>query len=126
MIAEKTFSKTKTEQEFKMLYVNKVLKPMYKYVFCIETEETVKGFPDVMCITNEGKTHFFEFKYAKTDKIKFQPTQPAFYKKYSELDIWVVSYKAKTNQVVIFNVSEMSSKDENAKYFINSRAEVYV
>lgn len=118
------FSDCKTEQAFKMLYVKTVLKPIYQYVFCIETEETIKGFPDVMCITKEGKVRFFEFKYTHSNKIKFQPTQPAFYRQCPDLDVWVIAYKAKTDEIVEFPVWDMSTKKGEKKYFLDERAEV--
>lgn len=120
------FSKCKNEQQFKMLYVNKILKPQYKYVFCIETEETVKGFPDVMCINALNRVEFYEFKYTKTDRIKFQATQPSFYKAHKDLSIWVVSYKEKTNEVVEFPVWDMSTVKGERKFYINNKAEVRV
>lgn len=101
-----SFDKCKNEQEFKMLYVNKILKPIYKHVFCIETEETVRGFPDVLCIDDKGKTVFYEFKYANNKgKIKFQPTQPAFYRVHSDLHIAVVAYNPVKKESVLFSAS---------------------
>ena len=124
------FSKCKDEQQFKMLYVNKILKPQFERVFCIETEETVKGFPDVMCLAGkEGvipRAFFFEFKYSNAQgKIKFQPTQPAFYKANNEImQIMIVAYNKKTNEVREFTASCLFHKD--SPYCMNEKAEVKI
>lgn len=124
------FSDCKDEQQFKMKYIREVLKPQFERVFCIETEETVRGFPDVMCL--EGNTvhsclahaFFLEFKYSNAQgKIKFQPTQPAFYKAHNEvMNIMIVAYNKKTNKVHEFWASCLF--DKNNHYHMNEKAEV--
>ena len=115
------YAKCQNEQQFKMLWLKRNQNPN-TYFFCIETEETVKGFPDVMSVCRETtKSIFFEFKFTKTGKIKFQPTQPAFYKAHSDMNIWIVAYNAKTKTLHHFeknelfkagNVYEMNDKSE--------------
>ena len=117
------YSKCKNEQEFKMLFIKLAKNQKDFYTFCIETEETVKGFPDVLCIHKEtGVAYFEEFKYTKTGKIKFQPTQPAFYKKYNDLPITIVAYDAKTDKVHMFRTNELFMKA--SPYYMNEKAEV--
>ena len=117
------YSKCKNEQEFKMLFLKSAKDRKDFFTFCIETEETVKGFPDVLCITkSDAKASFEEFKYTKTGKIKFQPTQPAFYKKYNDLPITIVAYDAKTDKVHTFMTYELFAR--NSPYFMNEKAEV--
>lgn len=117
------YSKCKNEQEFKMLFLKSATNINQFYVFCIETEETVKGFPDVLCIEKTtDKVSFEEFKYTKTGKIKFQPTQPAFYKKYFTLPIIVVAYNVKTDKVHTFMTNKLF--DKNSPYYMNEKAEV--
>lgn len=117
------YSKCKNEQEFKMLFLKSEKDRKDFFTFCIETEETVKGFPDVLCINKEtGVASFEEFKYTKTGKIKFQPTQPAFYKKYNDLPIIIVAYDAKTDKVHTFMTYELF--DRNSPYYMNEKAEV--
>lgn len=124
------FSDCKDEQQFKMKYVREVLKSQFERVFCIETEETVRGFPDVMCLEGNAKpfllTHafFFEFKYSNAQgKIKFQPTQPSFYKANNEvMHIMVVAYNKKANTVHEFTVSCLFNKD--SPFCMNEKAEV--
>ena len=116
------YSKCKNEQQFKMKWLKINGLPNFTK-FCIETEETVKGFPDVLCITkSDDKASFEEFKYTKTGKIKFQPTQPAFYKKYSTLPIIVVAYNAKTDKVHCFKTHELFDKE--SPYYMNTNSEV--
>lgn len=88
------YSMCQTEQAFKMEWVRRHKSDSAKY-FCIETEETIKGFPDVLAIVTDTLDFqfpkFFEFKKARKGWIEFQPTQPAFYKANKELDITVVA-----------------------------------
>lgn len=117
------YSKCKNEQEFKMFFIKSAPNKKDFYMFCIETEETVKGFPDVLCIHKETDlASFEEFKYTKTGKIKFQPTQPAFYKKYGTMPIIIIAYNAKTDKVHTFMTNELFMKASS--YYMNERAEV--
>ena len=124
------FSDCKNEQQFKMKYIREVLKPQFERVFCIETEETVRGFPDVMCLAGNAVpfrlTHafFLEFKYSNTQgKIKFQPTQPSFYRANDEvMHIMIVAYNKKTNKVHEFMASHLFNKD--SPFCLNEKAEV--
>lgn len=116
------FTKCKSEQEFKMSYLKEIANPAY-YRFCIETEETVQGFPDVMEINREtSECCFMEFKFTKTGKIKFQPSQPAFYKAHWELNIVIVAYNAKTKCLHVFQKDRLLSK--NNRYCLNENGEV--
>lgn len=116
------------EQQFKMSIVKNIFKDIFDCVFCIETEETVQGFPDVMCLyknINGGTSAFFyEFKYSnKSGKIKFQPTQPAFYKKYENImQIIIVAYDQRTKTAVKFDSSCLFDKE--SPYYMNEKAEV--
>lgn len=119
------YDKCKDEQEFKMKYIRENLKSPYCKVFCIETEETVKGFPDVMVIvTGEDNTaFFFEFKVSdKSGNIKFQPTQPAFYRANPELKVRVIAYNRKSGFVHSFRANDIFIK--GSPYALNSKAKV--
>ena len=115
-----TYLTCKDEQDFKKLYCVAELKKNHigQKVFCIETEETVAGFPDVMELwtanTKEESgsvARFYEFKFSdKSGNIKFQPTQPAFYKQNSELDIKVVAYNCVSKRVHLFRANEIFDK----------------
>lgn len=100
--------KIRDEQSFKMSCVRK----KKRFAFCIETESTVLGFPDVMHVHEDGKVTFEEYKYTETGRIKFQPTQPAFFRKYGGLmHIEVVAYNAKSGKIHKFSVSELFNKE---------------
>ena len=110
------------EQQFKMkwLKINELPKIIS---FCIETEETVKGFPDVLCIDKETKqAYFLEFKFTKSGKIKFQPTQPAFYKKHYYLPIKIIAYNERTRTVHYIMKEDLFQ--ESSAYKMNEKAEV--
>lgn len=123
-----SFEDYKDEQGFKRAYIREVLSLAVprKNIFEIETEETFLGFPDVMLLENTvvGQVaRFFEFKYSdKTGHIKFQPTQPAFYKQHPDMSIRVIAYNKATGKVHTFMVSELFDKD--SVYHIDSRATV--
>lgn len=117
------YSKCKNEQEFKMKFLKSAKNKQDFYCFCIETEETVKGFPDVLCVEkNTDQASFEEFKYTKTGKIKFQPTQPSFYKRYSTLPICIIAYNAKSDKVHCFMTHELFNKE--SPYYMNEKSEV--
>lgn len=127
-ISSFAYKDCKNEQQFKMSIIKDYLKEIFDYIFCIETEETVQGFPDVMClyknIMGGTSTKFYEFKFSnKSGKIKFQPTQPAFYKKYNDvMQIVIVAYDQRTKTVVKFPSSCLFDKE--SPYYMNERAEV--
>lgn len=126
----------KTEQEFKTEWIRRHRKE-FKELFCIETEETVKGFPDVLGIREtdvlDGKCKviakvqtpsFIEFKLARKGKIKFQPTQPAFYRAHKELDIEVVSLAEHKGKYYIVCFKAEAIFEDNGSFEINGNNEV--
>lgn len=123
------FIKCLNEQQFKTDFIKEQKKeyPDHKY-FCIETEETVKGFPDVMETVKDDAedcniAFFYEFKISDSDgRIKFQPTQPSFYRKNPELNIQVFALHKGTDRVHVFNAAELF--DKNSPYFMNEYARV--
>ena len=113
------FVKCKDEQAFKKLYCNKYLKVTSRMlstqkVMCIETEETIAGFPDVielMTYKQNTTIKFFEFKISDArGDIKFQPSQPAFYKNNQELSISVIAYNRLSQRVHVFSTNEIFDK----------------
>lgn len=123
-----SLSVCKDEQSFKMKFIKDYMKIQERSqkIFCVETEETVKGFPDVMevlCMQSKNVTYFYEFKFSNSQgKIKFQPTQPAFYKRNKELNIDVIAYNKATKNIHQFNVKELFNK--KSPYYMDLRAEV--
>ena len=120
-----TYAHCKNEQEFKKLYCVTELKRRNagQKIFNIETEETVAGFPDVMELWTANlqagsctQAFFYEFKISDlSGSIKFQPTQPAFYKHNSELPIKVVAYNRFSKRVNVFSTNEIF--DKNSPYY---------
>ena len=82
-------SQYKNEAEFKRDFVE-LLRESGGTPFCIESEETEPGFPDVLEIY-EGMASLYEMKITDRHGIfKMQKTQPLFYKTYPNLKIYVV------------------------------------
>ena len=123
------YAHCKNEQEFKKLYCVAELKRQnsMQKIFNIETEETVAGFPDVMELWTANlqagsctQALFYEFKISDlSGSIKFQPTQPAFYKQNSELPIKVVAYNRFSKRVHVFSTNEIFDKD--SPYYTTNR-----
>lgn len=117
------YNKCKNEQDFKMAWFRR-FKRYYADMFCIETEETVGGFPDVMALGYNQQAHFFEFKYTKTGKIKFQPTQPAFYKAHDTMDIEVIALWVDVSGVYTYQFSVKKLFEKGSPFEMNERGEV--
>lgn len=82
-------SQYKNEADFKRDFMEE-LRKAGGTSFCIESEETEPGFPDVLEIKG-GKAVLYEMKLANKKGIfKMQKTQPRFYKTYPNLKIYVV------------------------------------
>ena len=121
------FVKCRDEQAFKKLYCSLRLRQKEcknQKIFCIETEETVAGFPDVMELFTGSTfpivTHFYEFKASdRYGNIEFQPTQPAFYKNNEDLKVLVVAYNRKSQRVHTFRANEIFNK--NSPYHTTNR-----
>ena len=120
-----TYAGYENEQEFKKLFSVIELKKLWKdaKIFNIETEETVSGFPDVMVVGKMNDrlnyAHFYEFKISDlSGSIKFQPTQPAFYKKNPEMFIDVVAYNRFSKRVHVFSTNEIF--DKNSPYYTDN------
>ena len=121
------FVKCRDEQAFKKLYCSLRLRHKElknQKIFCIETEETVAGFPDVMELFTSSScamsVHFFEFKASdRYGIIEFQPTQPAFYRSNEDLKVQVVAYNRKSQRVHVFSASEIF--DKNSPYHTTNR-----
>ena len=77
-----------SEQAFKMEWIKRHAGG-FRALFCVETEETVPGFPDVLGIRKDGTAVLLEFKRAggRDDRVRFEPTQPAFMRKCLRLGI---------------------------------------
>ena len=65
-----------------------------------------------------------EFKLAKRGRIKFQPTQPAFYKAHKELDILVVSLAEYYGKYYIVDFPVSALFEKNGAFELNGMNEV--
>jgi hypothetical protein len=136
MLATDKYKNCKNEQQFKMLFIRNELQRKDNAVFCIETEETVLGFPDVMLVRQEvyhdmkrditlpgNFTEFYEFKISDAyGNIKFKPTQPSFYKRHDKLNVQVVALNRKSGKVHIFSTGDLAM--QKSKYFLNAHNSV--
>jgi hypothetical protein len=99
----------------------------YDKIFCIETEETLPGFPDTMARV-EAKVlpdiwHFYEFKVSdKKGVIKFERSQPMFYRKHPDLGVRVIALDNRTGTEVLFHVEELF--DMESRHYMNMKLEV--
>lgn len=124
------------EEAFKQLYICKNAEERVTF-FCIETEATIVGFPDVIKIRTPdlygerikpgmfslNNCDFLEFKISnKKGIIKFKPTQPAFYKKNEKINTHVVAFNRVSNMVHIFPTETTFIKE--SCYYSNLQNEI--
>jgi hypothetical protein len=91
---------------------------IFDEIFCIETEETEPGFPDVMVKLNDQEVYkFFEFKVSDAKGlIEFTKNQPRFYLFHRGMDIQVlaldnrVPFDKDSRSMVMFPVSKIFEK----------------
>lgn len=87
----------RTEKEFSRWLVAQ-LRKHFRTVFSIETEETVKGFPDIMVVSAGSKAAFMELKIG-TKYIQLQHTQLAFAKLHEEMIIGLCIFNQATGSI---------------------------
>ena len=91
-----------TEQQFKAA----VMRLWKSYdladdVLEVENEEKAPGTPDVFVFSG-GYCALYEFKLSdKKGVIKFQDTQPLFYKQHPKLDIKIIAWDAPRQRAVV-------------------------
>jgi len=120
-------SMMKDEARFKKETVEHCLKNFtFKKVFCIETEETAPGFPDVIASVDGFSTwEFIEFKVARTNnKIEFKKSQPRFYRTHPSLPITIFAYNNKSGKISHFPASSIF--DKSSMFFMNDKREVTI
>ena len=106
--ASSDIRKSVDEQSFKMTYIKEQAVLNSGKFFCIETESTLLGFPDVLYIENGSqKAKLLEFKFERNGALRFKPAQPAFYKRHLDLDISIIAYSPKTQKVYIFSADKL-------------------
>jgi len=86
-------------------YKKEVVSRLKDYrVFCVETEETVKGFPDILLISKDNTVRFVEVKVSNNlGVISFRKEQVKFYKVNSTLPIFIHAYNNKNCEEHFFD-----------------------
>jgi hypothetical protein len=74
------------------------------HYFCVESPDTMRGFPDVLAISDRGRYQLYELKVSDNKGfIKFERTQPLFYKKHGGLHALVVAWNVPFREAVYFS-----------------------
>jgi hypothetical protein len=74
------------------------------HYFCVESPDTMRGFPDVLAISDRGRYQLYELKVSDNKGfIKFERTQPLFYKKHDGVHALVVAWDVPLKQVVFLS-----------------------
>lgn len=116
----------KNEQDYKMFRIDELKKTLGANAYCIETEETEPGFPDVLFVFKKLHiANFFEFKYADSSGyITFKKTQPVFYKRNKELTINVLAWDPVAKREHWFLVEELFEKDSPYRMDTNRKVKL--
>ena len=115
----------KSEQEYKMnkireLCSNPVISTDYVLV---ESPLTASGFPDLLLQrvhpSGKKKYYFIEFKISdESGAIKFQNTQPAYYRRHSTFPFLIFAFNRKTGREVHFTTKALFNPSH--KYYLNN------
>jgi hypothetical protein len=83
--------------------------------FEIENEDKAPGMPDCLSVSNKLPAFFTEFKISDSKGvIKFQKTQPLFYKQNSDLLIDILAWDAPRQRVVSLAPSDLDGRLKRA------------
>ncbi len=98
------------EQRFKKWHIEKMRRTysFVKEIFEIENEEKEPGFPDVLLIVRGEEAMLLEYKVSDAaGYIKFEKAQPLFYKRHTNLDIYIVAYSVPEKRYHILTADEV-------------------
>jgi hypothetical protein len=100
------------ETEFKGAVVKRLSALGEASFFCIETEETIPGFPDVLKLPldrYQTNATMIEFKCSDASgKIAFKKSQPLFYRQnYKKHWILILAWDKRTSQSICFTAEEI-------------------
>jgi len=101
----------KDEAEFKRAYLRFCQEETPKTVrFEIENEEKTPGMPDILSISDK-RAFFTELKVSdKKGVIKFEKSQPLFYKRYGGvIDIIILAWDKRFNRIIRIEPEEIVS-----------------
>ena len=89
------------ELSFKHKLMSSILKDKrFKKVFAIENS-VEPGMPDLLVIEQDDRVFFIETKYAKNGVITFKKSQPSWYMRHSDLNIFISAYDDRTTDIHI-------------------------
>lgn len=95
------------ELAFKHKLMESLLKDKkYKKVFAIENS-VEPGMPDLLIIEQDDRMFFIETKYAKNGIITFKRTQPGWYMRNSDLNIFISAYDDRTTDIHIVSAKQI-------------------
>jgi len=99
----------KNEAAFKAAVLKVWEKTLARFThFQIENEEKEPGMPDILSISSVSPAYFTEFKVSNKDGvIRFESTQPAFYKRNEHLDISILAWDVPRQRVVEITPEEV-------------------
>lgn len=100
----------KSEQEFKMKWIDQVRTRCYagSTFFEIENEEKEPGFPDVMRHSFNRQCDFYEMKLSDSKgNFTMQKTQPIFYRLHPDLEINVMVWHSGENRLYQISSTEI-------------------
>jgi hypothetical protein len=90
-------------------------KENYKKAFAIEN--TVEpGMPDVITINKNNEVFFIETKYARKGVITFKRSQIPWYKRNSDLEIFILAYNDLTRSIHIINALGIRTLSSSVRY----------
>jgi hypothetical protein len=94
------------ETAFKHKYMKLVLDDKERYKTILAIENTVEpGMPDLIVVEKKGRSVFIEAKYARHGRITFTKTQIPWYRRHTNLPIFILAYNDKTENLHLINAS---------------------
>ena len=105
------------ESQFKKKYETILRKDKERYKDVIEIENTVEpGMPDLIVIDHKDRSYFVEVKYARRGTITFKKTQIPWYRRHRHLNIIIVAYNDKTQNIHEIDSSVLLMKADSNSY----------
>jgi len=99
-----------TEKQIEPDIIKELLR-VFPEVFPIESEETVRGFPDILAESTENTAYHFELKVVHPDgTVRFERSQPVFYRRNWRLNILCLLYQDK-DHIYIVSAQQVAGHD---------------
>lgn len=105
------------ESAFKKKYMSIINDDKKRYREVLAIENTVEpGMPDLLVIDKKEKAIFVEVKYARNGVISFKKTQIPWYRRHCNLNIIILAYNDKTQNIHRIDSSIILMKAEGTKF----------